>query len=104
MRMNDAIKISKRYLQRLEDSEIGFSEVYLFGYYAKENQNEDSDVDIAIVLDDHINPCCETHVRLMVFRQGDETIIEPHAFSISEFNEDSPLVKQILNCGIKIEI
>ncbi len=102
MDKNDAIRISINYLNRLRNSEIHFSEAWLFGSYAKGNQHEDSDIDIAIVLEEGNANSFDTEVQLMVIRKGEETRIEPHAFSKEEFNLSIPLVKQILNHGLKI--
>lgn len=38
----------------------------------------------------------------MNFRQGEEIIIEPHAFTFEEFNSGSPLIEQILKYGEEI--
>ena len=100
----DAIRISKGYLQRLQDSNFGFSEAWLFGSYAKGNQHDNSDIDLAIVLKDKVNHTFDTDVQLMITRKGEETIIEPHAFSKDEFDSRIPIVSQIMNYGIKLEI
>jgi uncharacterized protein len=104
MDKNDAIRISKGYLQKLKNSKLGFAEAYLFGSFAKGNQHDDSDIDIAIVLKDNVNHTFDTDVQLMVIRKGEETIIEPHAFTKVEFDYKIPIVNQILKYGIKIEI
>lgn len=100
----DALRISKGYLKKLKNSEIGFSEAYLFGSFAKGHQHENSDIDIAIVLNDNVAHTFDTDVQLMIHRMGDEIIIEPHAFSRDEFDDHSPVVHQIIKYGIKIEI
>lgn len=100
----NAIKLSTRYLSRVRENNIKFSEAWLFGSYAKEKQNEDSDIDLAIVLDDCEIKNFETEVRLMVIRDGDETIIEPHTFSRDEFDINTPIVNQIISYGEKIVI
>lgn len=104
MDKNDALRISKGYISRLKDSEIGFSEAYLFGSFAKGSQHDNSDIDLAIVLNDNVNHTFDTDVQLMVIRKGEETIIEPHAFSKEEFDYNIPIVYQIIKYGIKIEI
>jgi len=104
MDKNDALRISREYLNRLKKSDIGFSEAYLFGSYAKGNQHDNSDIDIAIVLKDNVNHTFDTDVQLMINRRGEETMIEPHAFSKDEFDYNLPIVYQILKYGIKIEI
>ncbi|NJK85554.1 MAG: nucleotidyltransferase domain-containing protein [Bacteroidales bacterium] len=103
MDKDNALKISKEYLNRLKKSDIGFSEAYLFGSFAKGTQNDNSDIDLAIVLNDNIDHTFETDVQLMIFRKGEETLIEPHAFSKDEFDFNLPIVNQIIKHGIKIE-
>jgi len=104
MDKSEALRISKGYFRRVQSSELGFSEAWLFGSYAKGNQHDNSDIDIAIVLKDNVNHTFETEVRLMVIRKGDETLIEPHAFSKDEFNGNVPIVSQITKYGERIEI
>lgn len=97
----NALRLSIQYLKRLKDNNIKFSDAWLFGSYAKGNQKENSDIDLAIVLAD-TEKTFETEVKLMVMRQGDETIIEPHLFTKDEFNEKLPIVNQIIQNGEKI--
>lgn len=103
MDKNEALRISRSYLQRVQDSDLGFSEAWLFGSYAKGNQHDNSDIDIAIILKDHVNHTFETEVKLMVIRKGDETLIEPHAFTKTEFDNSIPIVNQITKYGIRID-
>ena len=101
----DALKISHRYLNRVRKSDIEFSEAWLFGSYAKGNQHDNSDIDIAIVLKDNVVHTFETDVKLMVIRKsGDETCIEPHAFTKEEFNSSMPIVSQITRYGERISL
>ena len=104
MDKNDALRISKGYLKRVQNSDLGFSEAWLFGSYAKGNQHDNSDIDIAIVLKDNVNHTFETEVRLMIIRKGEETLIELHAFSREEFDFNLPFVNQIVKYGEKIEL
>lgn len=104
MDKNDALKISKRYLNRVQNSGLGFSEAWLFGSYARGMQHDNSDIDIAIILKDNVNHTFETEVKLMVFREGDETAIEPHAFTKDEFTSKVPIVREIKKYGEKIDI
>ncbi|GAO27890.1 nucleotidyltransferase domain-containing protein [Geofilum rubicundum] len=104
MDKNDALRISRSYLNRLKESDIGFSEAYMFGSFAKGNQHENSDIDIAIVLKDEVEHTFDTDVQLMITRKGEETIIEPHAFTKDEFDNNTPIVFQIIKHGIRIEL
>ena len=104
MDKRDALKISQAYLMRVRQAKLDFAEAWLFGSYAKGNQHENSDIDIAIVLKDNENHTFETDVKLMVIRKGEETLIEPHAFSREEFNPTVPIVNQILQYGERIQL
>jgi len=46
----------------------------------------------------------ETEVKLMCLRKGDETLIEPHAFTKDEFDDNVPIVSQIIKYGERIVI
>lgn len=104
MDKRDALKISREYLKRLKKNKLYFTEAWLFGSYARGSQHENSDIDIAIVLNESENHTFETDVKLMIIRKGDETLIEPHAFSREEFNRNIPIVNQILQYGERIII
>ena len=104
MDKDDALRISRAYLNRLKASNIGFSEAYMFGSFAKGNFHDNSDIDIAIVLKDNVEHTFDTEVQLMLTRKGEETIIEPHAFTKDEFNNNTPIVFQIIKHGIRIEL
>jgi len=98
-----ALRLSKKYLLKVKKNNIEFSEAWLFGSFAKGNNNENSDIDIAIVLPNN-NKSFDMEVMLMTLRTGEETIIEPHAFNKNEFEINSPIVYQILQNGLKINI
>ena len=104
MDKTDALTISRNYLLRLKDSNFNFSNAWLFGSYAKGSQHENSDIDIAIILNDNQPISFETEIKLMTCRKGNETLIEPHVFSENDFEQSSPLVEQIVKFGIPINL
>jgi predicted nucleotidyltransferase len=99
-----SLKKKKKYLLRLKENNIDFSNAWLFGSYASGNQHDESDIDIAIILNNAPPIPFDTEVKLMTFREGEETLIEPHVFSKNEFLKSLPLVDQIIKYGIPIEI
>ena len=99
MDKTDALAISRDYLLRLKDINLNFSDAWLFGSYAKGNQRDDSDIDIAIFLNDNMPISFETEVKLMTCRKGEETFIEPHIFLKSDFDNPEPLIEQIVKFG-----
>ena len=104
MDKTDALKLSRDYLLRLRENNINFSDAWLFGSYARGNQIENSDIDIAIVMNDDFPVSFETEIKLMTFRKGEETLIEPHVFSKNDFNPSEPLVEQIVKFGEPIRV
>ncbi|HAJ99201.1 MAG TPA: nucleotidyltransferase [Bacteroidales bacterium] len=103
MDKKDAIGLSIHYLNKLKSLNIGFSEVWLFGSYATGSQNENSDIDIAIVLDDSVAHSFDTEIQLMIIRKGEETMIEPHVISKEDFYNCTPIAQQIIDNGIRIQ-
>ncbi|MCF8231178.1 MAG: nucleotidyltransferase domain-containing protein [Bacteroidales bacterium] len=99
----NAINISIQYLKRLKNNNINFSDAWLFGSYANGLQKDNSDIDLAIILDD-TEKTFDTEVKLMIIRRGEETLIEPHAFTKDEFDENLPIVNQIIKNGERIKI
>ena len=99
-----ALTICRNYLLRLRNNNIYFTNAWIFGSYARGNQHKDSDIDVAIVMNDDAVIPFETEVKLMTFRIGEETLIEPHVFTQSDFDQSHPLAAQILKFGEQIEL
>ncbi|MDL2288464.1 nucleotidyltransferase domain-containing protein [Oscillospiraceae bacterium OttesenSCG-928-F05] len=76
--------------------------IYLFGSFAKGTANEDSDIDIAVVSSSFTGDPIDDTVSLMRIRRRIDLRIEPHPFLPSEFSEENPFVKEILDTGIRI--
>ena len=104
MDKTNALAISRSYLLRLKDINLSFSDAWLFGSYARGNQSDDSDIDIAIFLNDNVPISFETEVKLMICRKGEETLIEPHIFLKSDFDKSEPLIEQIMKFGEPINL
>ena len=100
MDKNDAIILSKNYLAKVRKAGINVLDVWLFGSYAKGNYHKDSDIDLAFVLPDG-SVSFDTDVRLMALRQGNETQIETHTYSRSDFKQNLPIISQIKKYGLK---
>lgn len=99
-----ALEISKTYLSRLKKNNFNFSDVWLFGSFARGNQHENSDIDLAIVMNDNNPITFEKEVEFMTCRKGEDTLIEPHIFSKQDFDSSEPLVYQIKKYGLLINI
>ena len=101
MDKNDAIKLSKNYVEKLKQNRIDVLDAWLFGSYAKGNFHDDSDIDLALVVPENILSF-DTDVQLMTLRKGDETMIETHTYSPREFSTNIPIVSQIKQFGFQL--
>ena len=77
--------------------------IFFFGSYAKGNYNDDSDIDIAVVLKNYSSQI-DMQLELMRLRRKIDSRIEPHPFRESEFERSNPIVDEIIKYGQEIKI
>ena len=76
--------------------------IILFGSYAKGTQNEDSDIDIAVVSDE-FEDIYDCMAVLMGMTWNIDARIEPHPILQEDFdNVNTPFVKEVVDTGIKV--
>lgn len=75
----------------------------LFGSYAAGNPHPDSDIDLAIILDDAEN-LFDTQGQMMILRKNEAVYIEPHPFRESDFVMDDPFAAEIISTGVELEV
>jgi len=95
-----AIETAKLYLDSLP-VEMNVKRAYIFGSYARGNQKEDSDIDIAVVLGS-IKDFFEVQMELFRRRRHIDLRIEPHPFDEKDFSLNNPFAAEILKTGIEI--
>jgi predicted nucleotidyltransferase len=100
MDKTDALVIVQKYAETVR-KKFDFQKIILFGSYAKGNQGNDSDIDIAIIFADYDNRL-ERQVELMKLTRQIDTRIEPHPFKEKEFNSSNPLVNEIVRYGMEV--
>lgn len=93
--------IVKKYALLLKEN-IKVKAVYLFGSYVDNRATEDSDIDVAVVSDKLSGDMVDDTVYLMRFCDNIDLRIEPHPFTIKDFDETNPFVREILKKGIRI--
>jgi len=101
MDKNEAIKAAKRYIN-IVNCKYHVENVILFGSFAKGTNHADSDIDLAIIFKS-IDDIIDLQIELMKMRTDNDLLIEPHPFSVSDFNQSNPVVSEILKNGIEIE-
>jgi len=82
---------------------LGVKKSYLFGSYAKGKEHEESDIDVAIVLE-NMSDFYTIQLLLMRLRRKIDLRIEPHPISESEFISTNPFAYEIQKSGIEIAI
>ena len=75
--------------------------VYLFGSCAKGTNTEDSDIDVAIIINSD-NNVFDLMVELMMLTRNIDLRIEPHPIKVEDFEEGNPFVQEIIDTGIKV--
>jgi len=100
VRTTEEIKeIVKKYYGILLKSGLPVEKVFLFGSYARNQQNKYSDIDVAVVLKEYLGDKFNTRLVLMKYAREFTEIIEPHPFLLSEFDRTNPFVKEIIKTG-----
>ena len=96
-------KIVKKYSDKLKENNFPFSSIYLFGSQIKGTAHKDSDIDIAVISPKFQNRFARNWNKLWCFRDGIDDRIEPHGFTVKDFeNMADPLVYEIRKTGLII--
>ncbi|MCH6198425.1 nucleotidyltransferase domain-containing protein [Aquiflexum sp. LQ15W] len=101
MDRKEIINIVKEFAIKVLESHSD-ARFFLFGSFAKGSQIEESDIDIAVILNDFPNTR-EKQVELMKIRRTIDSRIEPHPFREKEFVESNPLANEVLKFGLEIK-
>lgn len=97
MDKREAIEVAERYASAVK-TKFDSVKIILFGSYVKGNFNEDSDIDIAVILKDY-NNLTDIQLDLMRLRRSIDSRIEPHPFRERDFENSNPIVHEILKYG-----
>lgn len=96
----DILKSVEEYIKEIF-KHYNIKEVYLFGSYAEGTNHEDSDIDVAIIINSD-NNVFDLMVELMMLTQNIDLRIEPHPIKAKDFEEGNPFVQEIIDTGIKV--
>ena len=81
--------------------DFGVKKAYLFGSFAKGSEKEESDIDIALVLE-NMPDFFYAQKQLMKLRRKIDLRIEPHPIKEQDFNSLNPFAYEIEKTGIEI--
>ena len=91
----------QKYIKKISEH-YKIEAIILFGSYAKGTENEDSDIDIAVISDD-FEDIYDCMAVLMGMTWDIDARIEPHPITTEDFEKVSnPFVKEIVDTGIKV--
>jgi predicted nucleotidyltransferase len=96
-----ALKIARNYVTFIASH--GYYKVrgaFLFGSYTKNHFTDESDIDIALVLEEYKDAAKELSKLMQLIRNFDLRI-EPHPITKKDFEDDNPLNKEIKK-GLRI--
>ena len=79
------VDLIKRYITRLNQHNISVQKVLLFGSYSKGKSRVDSDIDIAVISPDFEGNRYSDRRRIVPFRRGIDSRIDPIPFTPEEF-------------------
>ena len=98
-----AVNQVQNFVQELHKIGIRPQQVVLFGSYARNEQREESDIDVALVSESFtgagpidVRPMAHLLARSPFF------FIEPHTFSPEQFTDWNPFVQEIKRTGIVV--
>lgn len=91
----------KKYIEKISQY-YKVEAIILFGSYAKVTENEDSDIDIAIISSD-FSDIIEDGAKLIGLTWKIDTRIEPHPITTEDYQKVSnPFVREVVDTGIKV--
>lgn len=91
----------KKYIERISKY-YRIDAIILFGSYAKGTENEDSDIDIAVISSD-FKDIIDDGANLIGYTWKIDTRIEPHPITTEDYeNVATPFVQEIIDTGIKV--
>lgn len=96
-----AINTVEQFRLDLNQSGLNLHKVILFGSYAKNNQSEHSDIDVALV-SDQFSGVGFIDIKLFVKTLKNYILIQPKTFQTDYFVQGDPFSSEILATGIEI--
>ena len=99
MDKTEVITKLKRY-KKLLSQHMSFDKMILFGSYARGSQKEDSDVDVAIIVNEMHGDYFSTRPLLWKIRREVDDRIEPILFEIK--HDESGFIEDVMRYGIMI--
>jgi len=92
----------KDYIKVLRGNGFDIWRVYLYGSYATGRFTSNSDIDLAIFLNNDDIDGFKEDAHLMKLTRKVDLRIEPHSFARVDFDETDPFVREIITKGKRV--
>jgi predicted nucleotidyltransferase len=102
MKKNEALRIAKEYAVRVRTELDSDAEIYLFGSAVRDEMQEHSDIDVAVVSKIFGDNVVDNRVKLMLLSNVISYDIEPHPVLREDWVDVTPFTREIKNEGISI--
>lgn len=98
-----ALKIAQNYLRELRALGVGVQRAILFGSFARNQQHEWSDIDLALFADDFVGLTVLDKERFRSLHILPEFMaIEAHTFPLTRWEDGDPFVEEIKRTGVEV--
>ena len=98
------IELVRAFANELKNAGISLKKVYLYGSYAKNKQDESSDIDVAIAADEFTGFGFEDLKYFVdIHLKKNYYLIQPKTYQTDYFENGDPFIDEIIKTGIKIE-
>lgn len=92
------------FIDKVSELKSGLTKAYLFGSLVKNTFNEDSDIDIALIIEGlSDNEKFDEQVKLLLLASQIDSRIEPFLMSPKDWNSIDPMINEIRKTGKEIK-
>ena len=90
-----AIELVKKFVKELQDKGLHLRKVYLFGSYARNEQRQYSDIDVALVADEFQSiSFLDLNYFIDISIKQSYTMLELHTYNTAYFQEGDPFINE----------
>jgi predicted nucleotidyltransferase len=100
MGKEQALSIARQYVDYVSRA-FFVKRAFLFGSYAKGNNHEESDIDIAFIIEG-VDDILDAQIAMFKLRRNIDNRIEPHPFLEEDFEASNPVAFEVMKYGIEI--
>jgi uncharacterized protein len=96
-------ELIRQYIHLISEKYPNLKSAWLFGSYARNAQHQDSDIDLALILENiSAQQIFDIQVNLLLEASRIDSRIEPHPFCLTDFDESNPFAAEIIRTGKEI--